>query len=117
MAGFSTKIEVEARDLAEALEAAAAGADVVMLDNYTPEPLARDAAALKAAHPHVLVEASGGINCHTIASFCSPHVDVVSLGALTQGFGCADFSLKVSKGAGAIAVARTLAGADGAAGR
>ena len=38
---------------------AAAGADVVMLDNYTPAALAIDAAALKVLFPHVLVEASG----------------------------------------------------------
>lgn len=57
--GFSIKIEVEARDLEEATEAAAAGADIVMLDNYTPEGLAKDAAALKASYPHIIVEASG----------------------------------------------------------
>ena len=38
-AGFSAKIEVEARDLEEALEAAKAGADIVMLDNFTPSSL------------------------------------------------------------------------------
>ena len=35
--GFSTKIEVECRSLEEAREAATAGSDVVMLDNFTPE--------------------------------------------------------------------------------
>jgi len=35
--GFSTKIEVECRSLTEALDAAAAGADVVMLDNFEPK--------------------------------------------------------------------------------
>jgi nicotinate-nucleotide pyrophosphorylase (carboxylating) len=44
--GFSSKIEVEARTLAEAEEAAAAGADVVMLDNFTPEGLTTEAPAL-----------------------------------------------------------------------
>ena len=37
MCGFSSKIEVECRSLNEATEAAAAGADVVMLDNFNPE--------------------------------------------------------------------------------
>ena len=50
--GFSGKVEVEARGLGEALEAAEAGADIVMLDNYaTPAALIADAARLKAAHP------------------------------------------------------------------
>lgn len=35
--GFSTKIEVECRSLAEAMEAVSAGADVIMLDNFEPQ--------------------------------------------------------------------------------
>jgi nicotinate-nucleotide pyrophosphorylase (carboxylating) len=99
--GFSTKIEVEARSLDEAREAAAAGADIVMLDNYaTPAALIADAAVLKKEFPHVLVEASGGINAMTLGGFCDPAVDVVSVGALTQGYAVADFSLKLAKGEG-----------------
>jgi len=108
--GFSTKVEVEARSLAEALEAGAAGADVVMLDNYaSAAALAADAAALKAVHRTVLVEASGGISAATLAGFCVPAVDVVSVGALTQGYAVADFSLKLAKGEGLAGIARTLA--------
>ena len=104
---------MEARGLEEALEAAAAGADIVMLDNYaTPAALVADAAALKAAHPRVLVEASGGISAATLPGYFSPHVDVVSVGALTQGYAAADFSLKVSKGAGAARIAAVVAGAQ-----
>lgn len=89
---------------------AAAGADIVMLDNYdSPVALAGDARKLKEAHPHVLVEASGGITAATITGFCSPHIDVVSLGSLTQGYACADFSLKISKGAGVAAIANAKA--------
>ena len=58
-AGFSMKIEVECQSVAEAVEAAAAGADVVMLDNFTHDTIAAAAADVKAAYPHVLVEASG----------------------------------------------------------
>jgi len=109
--GFSTKIEVEARTLEEALEAASAGADIVMLDNYpSPAALHADAAALKARFPAVLVEASGGIRLDTLASYFSPHVDVLSSGSLTQGYSTADFSLKVNKGtAAAASIARNLA--------
>ena len=100
-AGFSAKIEVEARDLAEALEAAKAGADIVMLDNFTPSSLKAAARSLKAAFPSVLVEASGGITLKTMAQYLSEDVDVVSQGALTQGYACVDFSLKLPKPAGA----------------
>ena len=72
-----------------------------MLDNMPPAELKKAARALKAAHPHVLVEASGGITLKTMKDYLSPDVDVVSQGALTQGYACVDFSLKLPKPAGA----------------
>lgn len=84
-AGFSLKIEVECRSSEEAEEAAAAGADVVMLDNFKPDDAEAAAAGLKALFPHVLVEASGGIRRDTVHAFMQPHIDVVSMGSLTQG--------------------------------
>jgi len=94
-AGFSSKIEVECRNLEEAFEAATAGADIIMLDNYEPEALKVDAKKIKAKFPHALVEASGGITFETLPLFFSPYVDIVSQGALTQGYACVDFSLKL----------------------
>ena len=106
------KIEVEVRNLPEALEAAAAGADVLMFDNYAePAALVADAASLKASFPNVLVEASGGITAATLGAFCAPSVDIVSVGKLTLGYGIADFSLKVAKGAGSEGIAGSLKGA------
>jgi nicotinate-nucleotide pyrophosphorylase (carboxylating) len=95
-AGFTTKIEVEARTLEEGLEAAGAGADIVMLDNFEPEGLKAAAASLKAAFPHVICEASGGITLETMPDYFSPAVDVISSGKLTQGYSCLDYSLKIS---------------------
>jgi nicotinate-nucleotide pyrophosphorylase (carboxylating) len=95
--GHSIKVEVEVRDLAEAKEAAAAGADVVMLDNFTPTQIATDAKALKEAFPHVVIEASGGITADTISGFLDEHVDVISQGALTQGYGVLDYSMKLPR--------------------
>lgn len=109
LCGFSSKIEVEARGLAEAKEAAAAGADIVMLDNYsTAEALAGDARALKELYPHIIVEASGGITKESLPRYCVPGVDVVSLGALTHGYHVADFSLKIALGEGKDRIAQTL---------
>lgn len=95
-AGFSQKIEVECSCLEEAREAAGAGADIVMLDNFEPGQLKRDAKILKQEFPHVLIEASGGITVETMAEYLSEHVDIVSQGKLTQGYDCVDFSLKVN---------------------
>jgi nicotinate-nucleotide pyrophosphorylase (carboxylating) len=94
-AGFSQKIEVECQSLEEAMEAAEAGADIVMLDNFEPGQLQRDAETFKSNFPHVLVEASGGITTETMPDYLSPHVDIISQGKLTQGYPCVDFSLKI----------------------
>jgi nicotinate-nucleotide pyrophosphorylase (carboxylating) len=95
-AGFSQKIEVECQSLEEAMEAASIGADIVMLDNFMPEQLKKDAAALKQQFPNLLIEASGGITIETMGDYLSEHVDIVSQGKLTQGYDCVDFSLKVN---------------------
>lgn len=95
VSGFSQKIEVECQDLDEALVAAAAGADVVMLDNFEPDKLKKDAKTFKEKYPHVTVEASGGITIETMAEYFSENVDVISQGKLTQGYDCVDFSLKI----------------------
>ncbi len=94
-AGFSQKIEVECQNLEEAVEAAEAGADIVMLDNFSPDQLKRDAKTFKEKFPHVLVEASGGITTETMPQFLSEHVDIVSQGKLTHGYACLDLSLKI----------------------
>ena len=95
-AGFSQKIEVECQSKEEALEAARAGADIVMLDNFEPTKLKEDAKSLKEDFPHLLIEASGGITVKTMADYLSEHVDILSQGKLTQGYSCLDYSLKIS---------------------
>lgn len=94
-AGFSQKIEVECQTLEEAIEAATAGADIVMLDNFKPEKLRSDAVLFKEQFPHVLVEASGGITVETMRDYLCPSVDIISQGKLTQGYDCIDYSLKI----------------------
>jgi nicotinate-nucleotide pyrophosphorylase (carboxylating) len=98
--GFSTKIEVECRTLEDAFEACSAGADIVMLDNFAPAGLAAAAAKVKQRFPGVVVEGSGGIRSDTICSFAAPNVDVLSMGALTQGYPALDLSLKINKSGG-----------------
>ena len=98
-AGFSTKIEVECQNLKEACEACGAGADIIMLDNYEPVDLKKDARLLKEERgfSHVTIEASGGINFDTMCDYVSDHVDVISRGDLTQGYACLDYSLKIQR--------------------
>lgn len=95
--GFSSKIEVEARSYEEACEACEAGADVVMLDNMNPSQIKQESKRVKDRFPHVVLEASGGIDETTIQSYMFPTVDVISVGKLTQGYACLDFSLKIDR--------------------
>lgn len=95
--GFATKIEVECTSQQDAREAAEAGADVIMLDNYVGAELKVVAAELKQKWPHIIIEASGGITLDTMPEYFGPHVDIISQGALTNGYDTLDFSLKVPK--------------------
>ncbi|XP_037326705.2 nicotinate-nucleotide pyrophosphorylase [carboxylating]-like [Pungitius pungitius] len=97
VSGFSSKIEVECRCEEEGREAAGAGADIVMLDNFQPRELHVAACALKKEFPTLLIEASGGVTPENLATYLSPHVNIISLGCITQGCPVVDFSLKVQR--------------------
>ncbi|NXI21500.1 NADC pyrophosphorylase, partial [Zosterops hypoxanthus] len=86
---------VECSSADEALAAAGAGADIVLMDNLAPQELHVAAAQVKAAHPRVTVEASGGIVLETLPQFLGPHIDVVSMGCLTHSAPALDFALRV----------------------
>lgn len=94
--GFSVKVEVEVQSYEEAQEAIAAGADVVMLDNFTPETLTETAAVLKQEHGNkVLLECSGGLTLDNLAGFLCQNVDIYSTSSIHQGTKVVDFSLKI----------------------
>ncbi|TPX31240.1 hypothetical protein SmJEL517_g05389 [Synchytrium microbalum] len=96
--GFAMKIEVECRSEEEADEAIAAGADIVMLDNFKGVKLFESAASLKkrwAGKAKFYIEGSGGITEETVLDYFSPDVDILSFGSLTQGAPFIDFSLKI----------------------
>lgn len=94
--GFAVKVEVECQSLNEANEAAAAGADVVMLDNFKPAEVGPAAAILKEKWAgRVLVEVSGGLTEDNVEAFVSEHVDIISTSSIHQGVKHVDFSLKV----------------------
>ena len=97
-ASFSKKIEVEATRVDDVLIAAKAGADVIMLDNFSPKQVEDACGLLKKAKLYgtVLLEASGGITSETILRFASTGVDIVSLGEITDNPRPLDMSLEVS---------------------
>jgi len=96
---FSKKIEVEVTKASDALLAAKAGADIVMLDNFSPKQVKQAVESLKKAgfFGKVLLEASGGITEGNLLEYASTGVDVVSLGALTHSVRALDISLEITK--------------------
>lgn len=85
-------LEVEADRPEQAFAAASAGADMVLLDNFSPEEATRVARELKARFPRVLVEVSGGITPANIEAYAQA-ADRVSLGALTHSAPAIDLGL------------------------
>ena len=85
------KIEVETRDLNEVLEALEAGADRIMLDNFTPEQTKKAVALIG---DRAETESSGGITEETLVSYAECGVDFISIGALTHQIASLDMSLK-----------------------
>lgn len=96
LAGFSTMIEVESSTLEEALDAAKSGANIVMLDNFSPEDFHKASKILKSQYPHVIIEGSGGISITSIYKYFTNDCDVLSMSFTIQGHPCSDFSLKLN---------------------
>ena len=96
-AGSGKKVEAEVTSTGDALKAAAAGADIVMLDNFSPEQVRDAVDALKKAgfFGKVLLEVSGGITEQNLLDYASSQVDVISMGALTHSVKALDISLEI----------------------
>ncbi len=86
------KVEIEVSTVEEAVEAAAAGADIIMLDNMSPEEMRRAASLAPAG---VKFEASGGITLKNIGAAARSGVDFISIGALTHSPRALDISLTI----------------------
>jgi nicotinate-nucleotide pyrophosphorylase (carboxylating) len=91
-APHTSRLEIEVESLAMLAEALAAGADVVMLDNFAPDQIAL---AVERARGHALVEVSGGITLERVAALAAAGVDVISVGALTHSAPAADIGLDI----------------------
>jgi len=98
-ASFSKKIEVEVTSADKALEAAKAGADIIMLDNFSPSKIGETITLLekKGMRDKILIEASGGINEQNILEYAATRVDIVSIGEITDSVKALDMSLEVTK--------------------
>jgi nicotinate-nucleotide pyrophosphorylase (carboxylating) len=85
-------VEVEVENLEELDQALAAGADRVMLDNFTLEQLA---AAVRVASGRTELEASGNVTEETLRPIAETGVDYISIGALTKDCKALDLSMRL----------------------
>jgi len=86
------KVEVEVTTAEEAVAAAEAGADIIMLDNMKPDEMHRVVSLLSG---QVRVEASGGITLANVSQAAMAGVDFISIGALTHSPKALDISLEL----------------------
>ncbi|MBP7817973.1 MAG: carboxylating nicotinate-nucleotide diphosphorylase [Phenylobacterium sp.] len=89
-AGHLTKVELEVDSLEQLTQALPHGADVIMLDNFSPEDLKK---AVALAGDKVVLEASGGVNLQTVRAIAQSGVQVISVGALTHSAPVLDIGL------------------------
>jgi nicotinate-nucleotide pyrophosphorylase (carboxylating) len=92
-ASHTSRIEVEVANFAELDEALAAGADIIMLDNFSPDAVKKAVAVVSDRSPRPVVEASGGITLERVRELSEAGVDVISVGALTHSAPAADIAL------------------------
>lgn len=88
---FVLKIEIECDTLEQVKESVEAGADIIMLDNMTPEQMTQ---AVNFINGRALVEASGNMHKRDIREVAACGVDIISIGGLTHSVAAMDISLE-----------------------
>ena len=93
--GHLHKIEVEITNWAQLREAIQAGADIILLDNQSPEEAAKLVEMSRNLNSSVLIEASGGMDRDRVRAYAEAGVDLISVGRLTHSARAVDISFKI----------------------
>jgi nicotinate-nucleotide pyrophosphorylase (carboxylating) len=93
--GHLHKIEVEVSGESAVREAIKSGADILLLDNQTPEETIRLVELARELGPHVMLESSGGITLENVRAYAEAGVDLISVGSLTHSARAMDISFKI----------------------
>lgn len=96
--GHLHKVEVEVSTERDLREATGSGADIVLLDNLTPEETKRLVELARELAPAVTLESSGGITLENVRAYAEAGVDLISIGALTHSARAMDISFKIQAG-------------------
>lgn len=94
-ASHALRIEVEVENLADLKCALENGADVVMLDNFTPQEIKE---ALSVVDGRALIEASGGIVLDNLREYALTGVDLIAVGAITHSARAVDIAAEIIDG-------------------
>lgn len=96
-AGKNMMIECEVSNTKSSIEAIKSGADIIMLDNFTPEMAQKTISYLRKSglREKVLIEISGGVNILNIKDYALALPDMISIGTLTHSSNSIDFSMKM----------------------
>ena len=92
-------VEVECDRRDQVVEATAARATVIMLDNMTPAQIVECVGLVRGAAAEVLVEVSGGVTLETVAAYAATGADLISVGALTHSAPVLDMGLDLAPSA------------------
>ena len=97
--GSAVRIECEVRNTEEAIRAAKAGANVIMLDNFTPSEAESCAKAIRefGTFDDIEIELSGGITLSNVVDYVKAQPDLISVGQLTHSPTAVDYSLEIVK--------------------
>ncbi len=94
--GSAVRIECEVKNTEEAMRAAKAGADVIMLDNFTPSEAEIGIKKIREhAFDDIEIELSGGITAKNITDYVKAQPDLISVGFLTHSTTAVDYSLEI----------------------
>jgi nicotinate-nucleotide pyrophosphorylase (carboxylating) len=96
-AGKNIKIECEVVDTKSSVEAINGGADIIMLDNFSPQRAQETISYLKKTglRKKILIEISGGVNLSNIKEYACALPDMISVGSLTHSSKSIDFSMEM----------------------
>lgn len=89
---WSLKVEVECETLDQVMEAVDAGADMVMLDNMSPDEVAR---CVDKVEGRCLIEVSGTVSLETVGTYSAAGPDLISIGRLTHSAPSLDLSMEI----------------------
>ena len=95
--GAGVKIECEVKNTEEAIRAANAGADVIMLDNFSPPEAESAVRAIRELGTPAEIELSGGINLGNVIDYIKAKPNIISIGYLTHSSAAIDYSLAIVK--------------------